>query len=436
MLDLVTNFAYGTILTAPSPKTSGTSFVLNSGQGALFPSIFPFNIVVWPSGVQPSSSNAEIMTVTGRTTDTFTVTRTQESSTNQSVDVGWQVMQGPTAKTISDLPITSLFRQAIINGNFDVWLRGTSFTLGATAAYTADRWYAWRSSTVTGESVSQQAIVASALTGSFYCARVQRVVSDSQTNTINLNYSMESHDSIQLIGQTLTLSFYARAGSNYSASSNVLVSKILTGTGTDEKSSGYTGSSTAGTQNNTLTTSWNKFTMTLTSTIGTSVTEIGINFSFTPTGTAGTNDYFEITQVQLCAGGTALTFMPKSFDEELRACKRYFEKSYDYGTALATNIDVGGSQFSSGATSVTISNLVILTVKFAVEKRTSPTVTTYDYVGTANKCSLMTGSSGGLTNAIASTVDQKCTTGFRTYAAYTATTQAGVFYQWGADAEL
>ena len=61
MADAIKNFAFGTVLTAPSPATSGTSLVLNSGQGANFA---VGNAVCWPSGVQPLSSNAEIVRVT------------------------------------------------------------------------------------------------------------------------------------------------------------------------------------------------------------------------------------------------------------------------------------------------------------------------------------------------------------------------------------
>ena len=101
--DAVTNFAAGIVLTAPSTPTAGTSLVLNSGQGARFPAA-PFNIVMVPAGTSPDaySTTAEIARVTVVATDTFTITRAQESTTARSVAVGWLVFAGPTAKMMTD----------------------------------------------------------------------------------------------------------------------------------------------------------------------------------------------------------------------------------------------------------------------------------------------------------------------------------------------
>jgi hypothetical protein len=68
MADAHKNFAYSTIATAPSPAVSGTSLVVASGQGTLFPTP-PFNATVWPSNAQPTSFNAEIVRVTAISTD-------------------------------------------------------------------------------------------------------------------------------------------------------------------------------------------------------------------------------------------------------------------------------------------------------------------------------------------------------------------------------
>lgn len=95
------NFAYSTVLTAPSPAASGTSLVVQSGDGAKFPTV-SFNATVWPTGVQPLTSNAEIVRVTAISTDTFTITRAQESSTARSIVVGDQIAATITAKTLTD----------------------------------------------------------------------------------------------------------------------------------------------------------------------------------------------------------------------------------------------------------------------------------------------------------------------------------------------
>lgn len=100
-VDAHKNFAYGTVLTAPSPAASGTSLVLNSGQGALMPAV-PFNVTIWPTAVQPTAANAEIARVTAISTDTLTITRTQEGFGPRTVIVGDQVSATITKKTLID----------------------------------------------------------------------------------------------------------------------------------------------------------------------------------------------------------------------------------------------------------------------------------------------------------------------------------------------
>lgn len=101
MADASLNFSYSLVATAPSPATSGTSLVVTAGQGALFPAV-PFNATIWPTGVQPLTTNAEIVRVTARSTDTLTIIRAQESSSARTVIVGDQIAATITAKVIND----------------------------------------------------------------------------------------------------------------------------------------------------------------------------------------------------------------------------------------------------------------------------------------------------------------------------------------------
>lgn len=101
-MDALKNFAYGIVATAPSPATSGTSLVLQSGQGASFP-VAPFDVTIWPAGVIPLGSNAEIARCTAITTDTLTITRGQYGTTAQSVAIGYQVCQAINTNLIAQL---------------------------------------------------------------------------------------------------------------------------------------------------------------------------------------------------------------------------------------------------------------------------------------------------------------------------------------------
>jgi len=96
------NFGVSIIATAPSPATSGTSLVVTAGQGTRFPTP-PFNATIWPAGQNPDPANAEIVRVTGVSTDTLTITRAQESSSARTVVVGDYIAATVTKKTITDL---------------------------------------------------------------------------------------------------------------------------------------------------------------------------------------------------------------------------------------------------------------------------------------------------------------------------------------------
>ena len=101
MADDHKNFAYSTIVTAPSPAASGTSLTVVMEQARLFPDV-PFNATVWPTGAQPITTNAEIIRVTDRTDNVFTIERAQEGTNARTVLVGDQIAATLTAKSLTD----------------------------------------------------------------------------------------------------------------------------------------------------------------------------------------------------------------------------------------------------------------------------------------------------------------------------------------------
>lgn len=101
MPDAHKNFAISAVATAPSPAASGTSLVVTSGHGARFPAV-PFNATVWPDGATPDPTNAEIVRVTARSTDTLTIVRARESSSARSIVVGDKIAATITARSLLD----------------------------------------------------------------------------------------------------------------------------------------------------------------------------------------------------------------------------------------------------------------------------------------------------------------------------------------------
>lgn len=102
-MDVHPNLAVSTVATAPSPATSGTSLVVAAGEGTRFATTPPFNATIWPANARPDPSNAEIVRVTARSTDTLTITRAQESSSARTVVAGDLIAATITQKTLTDI---------------------------------------------------------------------------------------------------------------------------------------------------------------------------------------------------------------------------------------------------------------------------------------------------------------------------------------------
>ena len=121
----------------------------------------------------------------------------------------------------------------------------------------------------------------------------------------------------------------------------------------------------------------------------------------------------------------------RSFDEELACCKRYWEKTYDYGTALAAvTLNGADNTYLSGSSGFTQGGPS--GAKFKVEKRGTPTILTYsNSTGASNK---IRDNLNGVD--VTPTVDAIGTNGFRWYATYTSGGAIAMTAHWTADARL
>jgi hypothetical protein len=256
-------------------------------------------------------------------------------------------------------------QNAVYNSSFDIWQRGTSFTANAGVAYTADRWVSW--ATTAGQSIynNRQSIGNLSVTPNQsiqYCMRQGRTSGNINTGAQRLFMTLESADSYRFAGKTVTLSFYARAGSGFTGTA--LTSFIATGTGTDQIYYSFTGLSES-TQNNTITTSWQRFSQTVT--LATNTTEVAFGVYFLGVGTAGANDFFEITGVQFEEGSVATTYsrMSGTIQGELAAAMRYY---YRVDSANAGDTRMNTANMVANSTTVAYGNFA-----FPVRMRTSPT---------------------------------------------------------------
>lgn len=225
------------------------------------------------------------------------------------------------------------FRNKVINGNFGVWQRGTSVAIW-TQGYTADRWFhqSYNGATISRQPTSDTSVLPNVQ----YCARVQRNSGATSANFMFFTQSMETQESIKVSGKTVTLSFYARKGANFPSGAGAFEASLRYGTGTDQNLiSGYTGGAVAFSTFVTLTSSWVRYSVT--GTIPTTSTEITPLFGYIPIGTAGANDYFEITGVQLEEGSVATPFEQRPSGTELALCERYYETSFRNGQTIGHN---------------------------------------------------------------------------------------------------
>ena len=302
-------------------------------------------------------------------------------------------------------------RNAVLNGSMNVWQRGTSMA-GSATAFAADRWQAYRSTT--GSTYSRQLTNDTTnLPFIQYATRVQRDAGNTATTGNYLLQNFESINSIPFAGRQVTFSFYARAGANFSAASSIMEYNLATGTGTDQNIlTGYTGRANPILGNATLTTTWQRFSFT--ATLASNITQIGVAFdTIAWVGTAGANDWFEVTGVQVEVGSQASPYAPATptYATELAACQRYYRR-------LNAGVAYGSFKAVGTCASTTKSEMV---VSLDIEMRGNPSFASsgsFQVInGSANTA--VTSLAGGQLNPIAPSIDANVasglTTGFGSY---------------------
>ena len=363
-------------LSFPSSPTNGQTYVVGARTWTWNGSIWEFDSSAIGSGsVGESELIAGAVTTTKiannavtvakiETNPTFTGTVTLPSTTSigtvSSTEIGYVDGVTSAIQTQLDSKLTATTavtsnRNAIINGAMNVWQRGTSVANSGGKSYSPDRWWCSRGGAVGGMTVSRQT---STQTGFSYSARVQRDSGNTSTQGIYLYQDFETINSIRFAGGNVSLSFYAKLGANYSSASSILNYTITYGTGTDQSFySGMTGQADAAGSTVTLTSTFQRFTVT--AAIPSSATQISIGFFYTPVGTASTNDWFEITGVQLEAGAVATPYEFEDYGTTLQKCKRYYWRNAVYG----------GGGVGGGGT------IPIVVIAFPVTMRAIPTFT-------------------------------------------------------------
>ncbi len=227
-------------------------------------------------------------------------------------------------------------RNLMINGAMEVSQKGGGSHTTAAQTYWIDRFYTYTAAA--GRTISQSS---NAPTGFRKSIKLQRDSGSSATNPQYLSQPAESASSVGFAGNKITLSFYARAGADFSPTSDYINVAVYSGTGTDQTlMTGLTGSvAVIGAVNQTITTSWVRYTFTSASAVPTDSNQLVFQILHSPTGTAGTNDWYEITGVQIETGESATDFVHEEYGTTLAKCQRFF---LNYVQGNTKSIGVGG----------------------------------------------------------------------------------------------
>jgi hypothetical protein len=244
---------------------------------------------------------------------------------------------------------SSFLRNRLINGGMQVAQYGTSAApTVANFTYSMDRFFCAINSGTSGYTVTQLSQANTGLSGFYNALRYQRNSGQTNTTTMAFGQTIETANCYDLAGQTVTLSFWARAGANFSAASSQITARVATGTGTDQGSAGaYNGTWTGYAQTNTvvtITTSWVRYSVAVT--IPSGVNEIQVLFYWAGVGTAGTNDYADFTGIQFEAGPVATAFERKLYNQTLADCQRYY---FQIGGTAAQALPTGQAASATSA---------------------------------------------------------------------------------------
>ena len=260
-----------------------------------------------------------------------------------------------------------MFRNALYNGDMRINQRGISTNWASptgTIGYTVDRWYA---SKVAGLAYAQLATGSSDLPfvndGIVNYMRVGRTAADTTTGPVYFAQALETRESYKFCGKPVTLSMYYRTGSTFSG--GTVLASIIWGTGTDNSPLGFTGVTY---QNFSLsaTTSWTKASFS--EIISVNATQVGLNYQYTPSSSASSNDYFDITGVQLEKGSVATPFEIRPYATELALCQRYHYEMKQLGST--------GSNIPVGVAWASLTTVARCMIPLPVSMRTAPVLIT------------------------------------------------------------
>jgi hypothetical protein len=298
---------------------------------------------------------------------------------------------------------TKITNNPIINGNFDIWQRGTGFTLAGstTSMYTADRWKVYSTNggaTVTVSRAGSDDTV-NVLKSSNYLMRIEKVLNNGATFPIYALQPFELQESRALRGETITFSLILRGdkssdGVNYTSgfhTGDVVEIGLLVNNNNQLNNTIFIDANTyaAGSLSITYGTDnrLNDYTLfSVTANIADDVDQIIPYIRFSNLGTNKTQaKRLSVACAQINIGvPLPIQYVPLSAKEELQRCLRYYEKTYELNSPPGFVGNNGAFSFFIPSGMAFNSNTRIYAgahPRFTIEKRVNPTLYFYSPSG-------------------------------------------------------
>ncbi|KKN77948.1 hypothetical protein LCGC14_0355130 [marine sediment metagenome] len=284
-------------------------------------------------------------------------------------------------------------KSGIINADFRINQRGGTYTSATTPAnsddtFLFDRWILLSDGNDRAD-ISQETSVVPTGTYSAIKFDVETVSATSQK--MGILQVLEAKDAAKFIGGTASLSFKARTTSgqaenlrahvlSWDSTADSVTSDVVNAWSAEGTNptfvANWTAENTAA--NLALTNTYQTFKIEGISIDTASAANVAVFIHVDDTDLVA-SDVFYITDVQLELGSVATTIEKETYGAELAKCQRFYEHSYDIGTAVGTSTENGAVRFSDPVAAGSLS------IHFKVTKRAAPTMTGYSTTGASGK---------------------------------------------------
>jgi hypothetical protein len=252
------------------------------------------------------------------------------------------------------------FKNRLINGDFSVAQRGTSFVSGANNddTYNLDRWYVL--------SDGNDAVDITQDTTTVPTNQLTAIALDVETTNKKFGIAqiIEQVNCVGLIGNTVTLSFKAKVSSTtkldnvkcaivaWSGTANTVTSDIISAWGAEDTNPTLIADATYENTPANLGVTTSYATYSVSAAIDTASTKNIIVFIWSDVTDTTAGDFLYITDVQLEVGSVATPFERRPYGTELQLCQRYFWRTpssttyaYPSNNATVTNGFFFGQSF-------------------------------------------------------------------------------------------